>query len=103
MTLDEYSNSPLSGGAKYLQQQGVPCTYLPVDISTAFLEIAARAMAPFVARICPIHATFETCSGRIPSSAYEHTAYCMIGLTFMNFMPDRILPLLKEISRDQGR
>jgi hypothetical protein len=89
--------------AKYLKEHSVRCTYIPVDISHSFLEIAAGVMSPFVARVHPIHATFEACSEYIPSSACQHTMYCMIGLTFMNFMPDQIMPLLKEISRDRGR
>jgi hypothetical protein len=89
--------------AKYLKEHGVQCTYIPVDISNSFLEIAAKAMSPLVARVHPIHATFEACSGHIPSSTSQHTTYCMIGLTFMNFMPDQIMPLLKKISRDRGR
>lgn len=89
--------------AKYLQEQGVHCTYIPVDVSNHFLEIAEKTMAPFAARVYPIHATFETCSGHIPSGALRQTTYCMIGLTFMNFMSDQILPLLKEISHNQGR
>lgn len=89
--------------ARYLKEHGVRFTYIPVDISKSFLDIAAGAMAPFAVQVHPIHAKFETCSKLIPSSARQHTTYCMIGLTFMNFIPDQILLLLKKISHDQGR
>lgn len=89
--------------AKYLRQRGIPCKYVPVDISSSFLEIAKKSIAPIAEQVYPIHDRFETCLEQIPSEVYQYTTYCMIGLTFMNFVPEHILILLKDIARDQGR
>jgi uncharacterized SAM-dependent methyltransferase len=87
----------------FLKGRGIACTYVPVDISRKFLDLAAGTVAPLVERVCPVHAMFEACAGRIPPEIYRDSTYCMIGLTFMNFPPDDLLPLLKRLARDRGR
>lgn len=88
---------------RYLKGQEVPCKYIPIDISQPFLELAARHVEPFVEQVVPVHARFETCVDHIPREIYQYTAYCMIGLTFMNFAPEMLLPLLKDIAGRNGR
>jgi len=88
---------------RYLKDQQVPCKYVPVDISQPFLDIAAHHIKPFVEQVYPVHALFETCAGQVPAKVYQYTTYCMIGLTFMNFPPEMLLPLLKDIAGDLGR
>jgi uncharacterized SAM-dependent methyltransferase len=88
---------------QYLKDQQVPCKYVPVDISQPFLDIAAHHIRPFVEQVYPVHALFETCASQVPAEVYQYATYCMIGLTFMNFPPETLVPLLKDIAGDHGR
>ncbi|MEW6366505.1 MAG: L-histidine N(alpha)-methyltransferase [Acidobacteriota bacterium] len=88
---------------RFLKDKAVPCRYVPIDISQPFLDLAVSHIEPFVERAYPVHEPFETCAGQIPAEIYQHTTYCMIGLTFMNFPPESLLPLLKRIAGDRGR
>lgn len=87
---------------RYLKDRQVPCVYVPVDISRSFLDIAAQHVRPYVERVHPVHAPFEECRAFIPGDVYRYTAFCMIGLTFMNFFPEKLLPLLKNIAGENG-
>lgn len=88
---------------QYLRDQQVPCKYIPVDISQSFLDLAVHYIEPFVEQVYPVHARFETCAGQIPSEIYHYSTYCMIGLTFMNFPPEMLVPLLKDMAGNKGR
>ncbi|MBU0490477.1 MAG: L-histidine N(alpha)-methyltransferase [Chloroflexi bacterium] len=88
---------------QYLKVRGIPCRYVPVDVSRPFLDLAARHVEPFVEWVYPVHAIFETCADRIPAEVYQYTTYCMIGLTFMNFPPEILVPLLQDIAGGDGR
>ncbi len=89
--------------AHEFQQRGIALDYYPVDISEPFLSIAAREMADFSRRTTPIHASFEECARLIAPHLRTEEILCMIGLTFMNFPPEEILPRLKEISAGRGQ
>ncbi len=88
---------------RYLKDHAMPCRYVPVEISQPFLDIAVRHIEPLVERVYPVHAPFERCASQIPPEIYHYTTYSMIGLTFMNFPPESLLPLLKRIAGDRGR
>jgi len=88
---------------QYLKERSVPCRYVPVDVSRPFLDLAARHVEPFVEQVHPVFARFEECASHIPAEVYRYTAYCLIGLTFMNFAPETVLPLLKSIAGPGGR
>ena len=50
----------------------------------------------------PICARFEACQPLIPQEAYLRPVYVRLGITFMNFEPKVILPILKSIAGEKG-
>lgn len=88
--------------AKFLKQNQVDLTYIPVDISETFLEIASFHIKPFAKETVPIHAKFSECTKKISPRHRRSKFYCMIGLTFMNFPPEEILPILRDIAAQGG-
>jgi hypothetical protein len=88
---------------KFCNANKIPLHYVPVDISSEFLTIAARAMARFSHNISPIHSKFEACGSQLQEIGLNDECLVMIGLTFMNFEPGVILPLLRRIGPKGAR
>ncbi len=88
--------------AHYMKKKGTPIAYYPVDISPSFLNLAEEAMSDFVSRVTPIQAHFAACPSLIPPEVYLGPVCVMLGVTFMNFEPNVILPLLKKIAGEKG-
>ena len=87
---------------QYCNENGIRVRYIPVDISKQFLDVSVKAMQEIVDDIQPIHSTFEELPGCIQIDP-DHSCFCMLGLTFMNFESIKILPLLKEIAGNKAR
>ncbi len=88
--------------AKHCYEKGVNLFYYPVDISKEYLSIATKAMSPYVVESTPIHSTFEEASLIIPKKAYSRKVYVLIGQTFLNFLPEVLLPLLCKLASVKG-
>ena len=89
--------------ARYMQSKGSLIDYYPIDISASFLQLAEKEMSSHVLAVTPICARFEECQPFIPSQAFAKTSLLMMGITFMNFDPNLIIPLLKSIAGKEGR
>lgn len=88
--------------AEYFKSMQIELDYVPVDVSRLFLDIADQNVKPLVRSTAPIQARFEDCRDHIPERFYQQTAFCMIGLTFMNFPPETFISLLKKIAGKNG-
>lgn len=83
-----------------LKKQGKTFTYIPVDISDHFLDIAeshASRQGFFVRRM---KASFEELPELLSKSAIPR--FVSIGLTFSNYAPQDILKLLADIAGENG-
>lgn len=84
---------------------GFDCLYIPVDIGKRFLGIASDAVEHFKFPIKPLHCLFEELPNKLKNgSVARKEAYrlALLGLTFMNYRPDKILPLLGQIIEEHG-
>lgn len=88
--------------AQYCKDKLVSLQYVPVDINQSFLDIATAEVRKYTTDIKPIQALFEECADKIPA-APSQDILVMIGLTFMNFSPNKILSLLKKLGGQHGR
>jgi|ERR1041385_7510360 uncharacterized SAM-dependent methyltransferase len=75
--------------------------YVPVDINRQFLNIAETAAIPFGVLTHPLHCLFETLPEILNSSDFTSAGsrLVLLGLTFMNYRPTTILPLLQKLTR----
>lgn len=87
---------------KYFQSENVPINYYPIDINLYFLDLASKTIKPYARNVVPINKKFEECANCIPKEAYNAEVFCLIGLTFMNFEPKKIIELLIKISNFNG-
>ncbi len=83
-----------------LKKQGKSFTYIPVDISDHFLDIAESHASIQEIPMQKIKASFE----ELPELLGTPTAprFVSIGLTFSNYAPQDILGLLKSIAGENG-
>ncbi len=88
--------------ASYCKEKQIKFDYVPVDINEFFLDIAVKEIKKYADNVVPIHALIEKCADKIPDT-FRNNALVMIGLTFMNFPPAQILPLLKQIGGEGAR
>lgn len=91
---------------KHLRRRGDDCLYVPVDINKHFLDVASAAVVNYVSAIKPVLCLFEDLpallrNGQILRKGAKRVVN--LGLTFMNYRPREILPLLAKISGSRGR
>jgi hypothetical protein len=71
--------------------------YMPVDISRSFLDITKEEVAKIGIDAKEFNCLFEELPDNIPIR-HEGSRLFLIGLTFNNYRPDRILALLNRLS-----
>ncbi len=81
---------------RHCRSRGVKLRYCAVDVNARFLDLATKEMAKYSAETQGIRALFEEAAPLIPASPDDHRIL-MLGLTFMNFAPARILSTLSEL------
>lgn len=86
---------------KEMHSTGHPIDYLPVDINENYLKIAADAARPYVNRIFTLNCRFEDVAQRIQLEMVGKK-FAFIGLTFMNYNPEKIIRMMKDIVGDDG-
>lgn len=82
------------------KKQGKSFTYLPVDISDYYLELATKHTEKQGIPATPIKASFEELPDVLEKSSVPR--FVNIGLTFSNYNPQTILNLLKSIADKDG-
>jgi hypothetical protein len=82
------------------KKQGKSFTYVPVDISDHFLEMAESHAASQGIAVRKVKASFE----ELPEVLRESTTprFVSLGLTFSNYAPQEILKLLTDIAGVNG-
>jgi len=83
-----------------LKKQGKEFTYIPVDISGYYLELAQKHATEQGVSVRPIQASFEKVSEILGVS--DIPRFVNIGLTFSNYKPQTILDLMKKIAGNDG-
>lgn len=81
----------------YMQRQNIAGCYMPVDISQKFLDVSAAACRPFGFPVVPHHMLFEELPEQLRKNRSPANRLIMMGITFMNYEPMRILPLLGDL------
>lgn len=75
--------------------------YIPVDVSSYFLDIANKSARKFNVDTKPIQISFE----ELPDTLEKHILprfVSLLGLTFSNYQPSKILDLLHSIAGKDG-
>jgi uncharacterized SAM-dependent methyltransferase len=80
-----------------LKVQDKDFVYMPVDISRSFLDITKKEVARVGVRAKELNCLFEDLPDII-HSRHAGSRLFLIGLTFNNYRPDRILALLNSLS-----
>lgn len=83
-----------------LKKQGKTFTYVPVDISDHFLDIAESHAFKQEIPVRRMKASFEELSELLGKS--DTPRFVSIGLTFSNYAPQDILKLLANIAGENG-
>lgn len=83
-----------------LKKQGKTFTYIPVDISDHFLDLAASHAENQGIRTKKIRASFEELPELLGPNAIPR--FVSLGLTFSNYAPQEILELLAKIAGKNG-
>lgn len=83
-----------------LKRQGKKFTYVPVDISEYFLDIAETNALKQGIPVRKVKASFEELPELLNESSIPR--FVSIGLTFSNYEPQDILMLLKNIAGKNG-
>lgn len=83
-----------------LKKQGKRFTYIPVDISSHFLEMAQTYAGQQEIESFPVRASFE----ELPELLVDRHAprFVSLGLTFSNYNPQDALTMLSEIAGKDG-
>lgn len=83
-----------------LKRQKKTFSYIPVDISESFLDIATTYATQQGIEVTPIHASFE----EVPDILAKRTSprFVSLGLTWQNYEPSVILALLERIAEKDG-
>ena len=105
---DEFEYIDLGPGTEHkeqflfdeLKKQGKTFTYLPVDISDHFLDLAEVHASSQGISVNKIKGSFE----ELPELLGKPTKprFVSIGLTFSNYNPQEIISLLKDIAGENG-
>lgn len=80
-----------------LKSQNKNFVYIPVDISRSFLDVTKKEVSRVGVESKELNCLFENLPDIIPAR-YEGSRLFLIGLTFNNYRPDRILALLNRLS-----
>jgi uncharacterized SAM-dependent methyltransferase len=80
-----------------LKAQAKHFVYMPVDISRSFLDITKQEVARVGVEAKELNCLFEDLPDIIPTRRTGSRLF-LIGLTFNNYRPDRILALLNHLS-----
>ena len=83
-----------------LKKQGKQFTYFPVDISQYYLDLSAEHATKQNIPVKTVQASFEELAERLGPSNVPR--FVNLGLTFSNYEPEFILPLLKTIAGNHG-
>lgn len=83
-----------------LKKQGKTFTYIPVDISDHFLDVAESHAVNQSIKVKKIKASFEELPQLLGTQTIPR--FVSIGLTFSNYAPQDILKLLQDISGSNG-
>lgn len=83
-----------------LKSQGKTFTYIPVDISEYYLELAEKHAVDQGIPVRPLKAAFEEVAEILGESTLPR--FVNIGLTFSNYKPQDILNLMKNIAGKNG-
>jgi len=73
--------------------------YIPVDISRRFLQLAADACRGFGFPVDAKHLLFEELPGRLAGDESAAARLVVMGVTFMNYTPERGCALLASLLR----
>jgi hypothetical protein len=71
----------------------------PVDVSHRFLKLAADACRPFGFCVEPCHSLFEELPKRLAGMHACSGRLLLMGVTFMNYAPERVCRLLSSLIR----
>src|SRR5581483_8533641 len=82
----------------YMQLHHMDGRYMPVDISQRFLDVSVAACRPFGFPIVPHHLLFEELPAELRKARTRGNRLILMGVTFMNYKPERILPLLGDMA-----
>ncbi len=83
-----------------LERAGKRCVYRPVDISERYLKLSAEHAGAQGIAVQPIRSPFEALPQVLGSSRMPR--FVSLGLTYSNYHPEKILPLVKEIAGEGG-
>jgi uncharacterized SAM-dependent methyltransferase len=84
-----------------LKLQNKSFKYFPVDISNSFLKIAEKEIEKEGITSNPLNCFFEDLNSKIDFNNSINKIF-LIGLTFNNYRPDKILSLLKNLCKPNG-
>lgn len=82
------------------KRQGKQCTYRPIDISERYLALSSGYAKEQGIPVAPLRSSFEELPKRLGTP--QAPRFVSIGLTYGNYEPARILPLLKDIAGEKG-
>ncbi len=83
--------------AQHCKAHKIKMSYFPVDVSLPFLKLASKEIRKFTPFIFPAHVQFEDLKPSDINRLAKNSSIIMIGLTFMNFSPHAILPILRAV------
>lgn len=83
-----------------LKKQGKHFTYIPVDISKKFLDLAAKHAIEQGINTSPLQAPFEEVAAKLGTS--DRPRFVSLGLTYTNYHPADVLALLSRILGKNG-
>lgn len=83
---------------KELKKEKKEFKYIPVDISKSFLKITEAEVKKIAVKAYSLNCLFEELPEKIDYDNKVNRIF-FIGLTFNNYRPDKILTLLKKLSK----
>lgn len=105
---DDFEYIDLGPGTEHKEQfvfdgaksQSKSFVYRPVDISDKYLKLSTEYATQQGLTTEPIKSSFEELSGKL--GAESRSRFVSLGLTYGNYHPPDILPLLKELIGTKG-
>jgi ubiquinone/menaquinone biosynthesis C-methylase UbiE len=82
-----------------IENQGKEIEYIPVDISSKFLALAEKYAKEQGIKTKGVRASFEELPEKLKN---QGTRFVSLGLTYSNYGPSEILPVLREIAGSGG-